>query len=93
MQKSLILALECLTLIIQQHVLWFEISVDDPLLVQVLHALDDLSSVVAGSRLIEAGVVLVHVVNVIPGCKRDHMHFFKTLIAAQGKMKRRWGLA
>lgn len=77
MQKSLILALECLTLIIQQHVLWFEVSVDDPLLVEVLHALDDLSSVVTGSRLIEPGVVLVHVVNVIPGCIRDHMHFLK----------------
>lgn len=56
-----------LTLIIQQHVLRLEVSVDDPLLVEVLHALDDLSSVVAGPRLVKAGVVLVHVVDVIPG--------------------------
>lgn len=77
MQKSLILAPECLTLIIQQHVLWFEVSVDDPLLVEMLHALDDLSSVVAGSWLIEPGVVLVHIVNVIPGWIRDYMHFLK----------------
>lgn len=55
------------TLIIQQYILWFEIPVDDPLLVEVLHALDDLSGVVAGPRLAETGVVLIHVVDVIPG--------------------------
>lgn len=65
--SSLLLVLRRLTLIIQQHVLRFEVSVDDPLLVEVLHALDDLSSVVTGSRLVKAGVVLVHVVDVIPG--------------------------
>lgn len=65
--SSLLLVLRRLTLIIQQHVLRFEVSVDDPLLVEVLHALDDLSSVVAGSRLVKPGVVLVHVVDVIPG--------------------------
>lgn len=65
--SSLLLVLRRLTLIIQQHVLRFEVSVDDPLLVEVLHALNDLSSVVAGSRLVKAGVVLVHVVDVIPG--------------------------
>lgn len=65
--SSLLLVLRHLTLIIQQHILRFEVSVNDPLLVEVLHALDDLSSVVAGSRLVKPGVVLVHVVDVIPG--------------------------
>lgn len=61
------LVLPYLTLSIQEHILWFEVSVDYPLLVEVLHALDDLSSIVAGSWLIKTGVVLVHVVDVIPG--------------------------
>lgn len=59
------------TLIIQQHILWFEVSVDDPLLVEVLHALDDLSSVVAGPRFIQPWVVLIHVINVIPNGIRE----------------------
>lgn len=56
-----------MTLIIQQHVLWFEVSVDDPLLVEMLQALNDLSSVVAGPRLAQPRVLLIHVINVIPG--------------------------
>lgn len=59
--------LQRLTLIIQQHILRFEVSVDYPLLVEVLHALDDLSCIVAGSWLVKTRVVLVHVVDVIPG--------------------------
>lgn len=59
-----------MTLIIQQHVLWFEVSVDDPLLMEVLHTLDDLSSVVAGSRFIKAWIVFIHVINVIPWRKK-----------------------
>lgn len=62
---------ECVTLIIQQHVLWFEVSVDDPLLVEVLHALDDLSGVVAGSWLVKPRVVLIYIINVIPRCIRE----------------------
>ena len=57
-------------MIIQQHVLWFQVSVDDPLLVEVLQALDDLSSVVAGPRLVKPRVVLIHVINVIPSGTR-----------------------
>lgn len=58
-------------MIIQQHVLWFEVSVDDPLLVEVLHALDDLSGVVAGSWLVKPRVVLIYIINVIPRCIRE----------------------
>lgn len=60
---------KCPTFIVQQHVLWFEVSIDDPLLVEVLHALDDLCGVVTGARLFKAWVVLVHVIDVIPGGK------------------------
>lgn len=59
-----------LTLIIQQHILWFKVSVDDPLLVEVLQALDDLSSIVTGPRLFKPRVVLIHIINVIPSGKR-----------------------
>lgn len=55
-----------LTLIIQQHILWFEISVDDPLLVKMLQALDDLSSIVAGPWFIKSWIVLIHIVDVVP---------------------------
>lgn len=58
---------KCVTLVIQQNIFRFEVSVDDPLLVEVLHALDDLSSVVTGPRLIKARVVLIHIIDVIPG--------------------------
>ncbi len=51
--------------------LWFEVSVDDPLLVEVLQALDDLSSVVASPRLIKPRVVLIHIINVIPSSIRE----------------------
>lgn len=58
-----------LTLIVQQHILRLQVSVDYPLLVEVLHALDDLCSIVTGPWLIKAWVVLIHVVDVIPGSK------------------------
>lgn len=60
-----------LTFIIQQDVLWFQVPVDDPLLVQMLHALDDLSGVITGSGLGEAGVILVHVIDVIPAADEN----------------------
>ena len=56
-----------ITIVIEQHVFWFQISVDDPLLVQVLHTLDDLSCVKTGSGLVKARVVLIHQVDVVPG--------------------------
>lgn len=67
------------TLIVEQHVLRFEVSVDNPLLVQVLQALDNLSSVVTGPRLVEAWVVLIHVVDVIPkGRENPNVHISKS---------------
>lgn len=66
------------TFIIQQHIFRFEVSVDDSLLVEVLQALNDLGCVVAGAWLLEPWVVLVHVINVIPGCRRELTEFDQT---------------
>lgn len=63
------------TFIIQQHIFRFEVSVDDSFLVEVLQALNDLGCVVAGPWLLEPWVVLVHVINVIPGCRRELTEF------------------
>lgn len=65
----------CPTLIIQQHILWFEVSVYDSLLVEVLQALDDLSCIVAGPRLLKPWIVLIHVVDMIPIGIKDTTHF------------------
>ena len=54
------------TIIVQQHVLGLEVSVDNVPLVQVLQAADDLGCVEDGARFLEAGVLLVHVVDVVP---------------------------
>lgn len=54
------------TIIVQQHIFRFEISVDDSFLVEVLHALDDLSNVETGSGFIKAWVVLIHQVDMVP---------------------------
>lgn len=58
------------TFIIQQHILRFEVPVDDSLLVEVLQTLNYLGHVVAGPWLLKAWVVFIHIVNVIPGCRR-----------------------
>lgn len=55
-----------LTCIIQQHVLWFQVSVDDPVLVQMLEPTDDLTCVETSSILIKTGILLVHVIHVKP---------------------------
>lgn len=60
------ICLKRFTIVIQQHVFWFEISVDDSLLVEVLQALDDLSDVETSSGLLKPWVVLIHQVDVIP---------------------------
>lgn len=57
----------CLTFVIQQHVLRLEVSVDDAPLVQVLQAAENLGRVEDGARLLEARVLLVHIVDVVPG--------------------------
>lgn len=56
-----------LTFIIQEHVLGLEVPVDDGSLVQVLQAADDLGRVEDGAWLPEARVLLIHIVNVVPG--------------------------
>ena len=68
----------CVTLIIQQHILRLEVSVEDPPLVEVLQALDDLSSIVTGSRLLKPRLVLIHVINVIPSSIREGVHLLYT---------------
>ena len=56
----------CLTFVIQEHVLRLEVPVDDAPLVQVLQAADDLGCVEDGAWLLEARVLLVHIVDVVP---------------------------
>lgn len=56
-----------LTVIVQQHVLRLEVAVDDASLMQVLQATDDLCCVVDGPWLWEAWVLLIHIVDVVPG--------------------------
>lgn len=71
-----------LTRIIKQHILWFQVSVDDPVLVEVLQAADDLGCVETRSLLVEAGILLIHVVHVEPArrtrrnrdCSLDQAH-------------------
>lgn len=58
------------TIIIQQHIFWFEISVDDSFLMEVLQTLDDLSDVETGPGLLKPGIVLIHQVDVIPSWTR-----------------------
>ena len=55
-----------LTIVIQEHVLRLEVAVDDAVLMQVLQAADDLGRVEDGAWLLEAGVLLVHIVDVVP---------------------------
>lgn len=54
------------TIIIEQHVFRFKISVDDASLVKMLQPLDDLSNVERGSGFVKPWVVLIHQVDVIP---------------------------
>lgn len=54
------------TLIVQQHILRLQVSVDDLLLVQVLQALDNLGTVETGPGLAKARVVLIHVIYMKP---------------------------
>lgn len=68
-----------MTLIIQQHILGLEVSVDDPLVVEVLQALDDLSGIVTGSWLLKPRLVLIHVINVIPSSIREGVHILYTV--------------
>lgn len=56
-----------LTIVVQQHVLWLEVTVDNASLMQVLQATDDLCRVVDGSWFRKAGVLLIHIVDVVPG--------------------------
>lgn len=55
-----------LTCIIQQYVLWFQVSVDDPVLVKVLQPTDDLRCVETCSLLIKTRVFFIHIVHMKP---------------------------
>lgn len=55
-----------LTVIVQQYVLWLEVTVDNASLMQVLQATNDLCCVVDGPWLREARVLLIHIVDVVP---------------------------
>lgn len=57
---------DSLTCIIQQYVLWFQVSVDDPVLVKVLQPADDLSCVELGSLLIKTGIFFIHIIHMKP---------------------------
>lgn len=57
---------ESLTCIIQQYVLWFQVSVDDPVLVEVLQPTDDLSCVETCSLLIKTGIFFIHIIHMKP---------------------------
>lgn len=57
---------KCLTFVVKQDIFWFEVSVNDPLLMEVLQALDDLRCIVTGPRLVKARVVLIHIIDVVP---------------------------
>lgn len=54
------------TCVIQQDVLWFQVSVDDSVLVEVLQATDDLGRVEACSLFIKTWIFFIHVVHVKP---------------------------
>lgn len=65
MQKHEKLHRESPTCIIQQYVLWFQVSVDDPVLVKVLQPTDDLSNVETRSLLIKTRIFFIHVIHMI----------------------------
>lgn len=54
------------TCIIQQHVLWFQVSVDDPVLVKVLQPTDDLSCIETRSLLVKTRILFIHVIHMKP---------------------------
>lgn len=53
-----------LTSIIQEHILWLEVSVYNPVLVQMLKSTDDLSRVKTSSGFIKAWIFLIHIIHV-----------------------------
>lgn len=57
---------KCLTCVVQQYVLWFQVSIDDPVLVKMLHPTDDLSRVETCSFLIETRILFIHVIHMKP---------------------------
>lgn len=59
------------TVVIQEHVLGLEVTVDDVPLVQVLQATDDLGCVEDSAGLRETRLLLIHVVDVEPGGSQD----------------------
>lgn len=52
-----------LTCIIQEDVFWLEVSVYNPVLVQMLKPTDDLSRVITSSSFIKAWILLIHIIH------------------------------
>lgn len=73
MQTHEMLQRKWLTFIIQQYVLWFQVSVDDPVLVKVLHPTDDLSCVETRSLLIKTRIFFIHIIHMKPVKHRGTM--------------------
>ena len=66
MQRREMLLRKWLTCIIQQYVLWFQVSVDDPVLVKVLHPTDDLSCIETCSLLVKTRILFIHIIHMKP---------------------------
>ena len=55
-----------LTFIVKKNILWLQVPVDDSLLMEVLQALNDLSSIIARPELVKAWIILIYVIDVVP---------------------------
>lgn len=73
-----------LTCIIQQYIFWFQVSVDDPMLVKVLQPTDDLSCIETCSFLIKTRVFFIHIVHMKPARGRmiiyTYIQYFRKLL-------------
>lgn len=54
------------TCVVQQDVLWLQVSVDDPVLMEMFQPTDDLSCIETRSLLIKARILFIHIVHMIP---------------------------
>lgn len=77
---------ELLTCIIQQYVFWFQVSVDDPVLVEVLQPTDDLSCVETCSLLLKTGIFFIHIVHMKP-VKKEGVGFYSISQSTNKKQK------
>lgn len=85
-QTNLKLQSELLTCIIQQYIFWFQVSVDDPVLVEVLQPTDDLSCVETCSLLLKTRIFFIHIVHMKP-VKMEGVGFYGILRSTIQKQK------